>query len=398
MTAGAGRPTKLTPTRHKAIMAAIEQGATYEHAAAAAGISYDTLNEWRKHNPVFSEALKQAEGRGARLLAANRAGGRERAMASGSVDPGAPVSRAVRPQRQAAGATRGGRSPWRCQQLVAPSWTRSETIPRHGWPSQLRWNGSTPRKAAGMATVAHDWALALDPVRFSRAAGIEPDPWQADVLRSSAPRILLNCCRQSGKSTTVGTLAAHTAVYQPGSLVLLVSPTQRQSAELLLKVRTVLGTIGPVEMETESVLALALGNGSRVVSLPGHNEGTIRGYSCVDLLLVDEASRVRDDLMAAVRPARAVSGDRLVALSTPFGTRGWWFEAWRGTEAWQRHKVQAVECPRIPADFLAEERRELGEWYYAQEYECAFQDSQSAAFRQVDIDAAFQEGIETWDL
>lgn len=58
------RPTKLTPARQKAIMRAIEQGATYEHAAAAAGIHYDTLNEWRKANPEFAEALKAAEARG----------------------------------------------------------------------------------------------------------------------------------------------------------------------------------------------------------------------------------------------------------------------------------------------------------------------------------------------
>jgi hypothetical protein len=55
--------------------------------------------------------------------------------------------------------------------------------------------------------LAADLARALDPVQFSLAAGITPDPWQAAVLRSTAPRLLLNCSRQSGKSTTVGTLS-----------------------------------------------------------------------------------------------------------------------------------------------------------------------------------------------
>ncbi len=61
-----------------------------------------------------------------------------------------------------------------------------------------------------------------------------------------------------------------------------------------------------------------LENGSRIVSLPG-TEGTIRSYSAVRLLLVDEASRVDDDTIAAVRPMLAVSGGQLIALSDARG-------------------------------------------------------------------------------
>ena len=59
-----GAPTKLTPARQKAICQAIELGATFEHAAAAAGIHYDTFASWRKNNSAFSEALKSAEANG----------------------------------------------------------------------------------------------------------------------------------------------------------------------------------------------------------------------------------------------------------------------------------------------------------------------------------------------
>ena len=55
--------------------------------------------------------------------------------------------------------------------------------------------------------LALDLAIALDAAELSRKAGLEPDPWQAQVLRSSAPRILMNCCRQSGKSTITALLA-----------------------------------------------------------------------------------------------------------------------------------------------------------------------------------------------
>jgi hypothetical protein len=136
----------------------------------------------------------------------------------------------------------------------------------------------------------------VDPVMLARAAGITPDSWQADVLRSAAPRLILNCCRQSGKSTTTATLVLWTALYQPGSLILLLSPGERQSGELFRKCLDQYRALGrPMSAESETVLRLELANGSRIIALPG-KEGTVRGYSGVRLLIVDEASRIEDPL------------------------------------------------------------------------------------------------------
>jgi hypothetical protein len=249
-----------------------------------------------------------------------------------------------------------------------------------------------------MVSLASDLRLALDRVSFARSVGVEPDPWQEDLLRSSSERTLLNCSRQSGKSTVAGVLAVHAALYEPHSLILLLSPTLRQSQELFKKCLSLYRIADkPVLPESETALTLTLENGSRVVSLPG-KEATIRGYSGVRLLAIDEAARVPDDLYASVRPMLAVSGGRLVALSTPFGTRGWWYEAWRSSERWERYEVPATEVPRISPAFLEEERRNVGEWWFKQEYFCEFLDSQSQAFRREDIDAMFSEEVEGWAL
>jgi hypothetical protein len=249
-----------------------------------------------------------------------------------------------------------------------------------------------------IAELAADLARALDPVRLAEQAGITPDPWQCDVLRSGAPRVLLLCSRQAGKSTITSILAVHTALYEPGSLVLLLSPTLRQSGELFKKCAGVYQALGrPVPSDSESALQLELENGSRVVSLPG-KEGAIRGFSGVRLLAIDEAAWVPDDLYLAVRPMLAVSQGRLVALSTPHGTRGWFYEAWRGQEPWERYEVPATRCPRISADFLDEEKRSMGEWWFEQEYLCRFLDAQSQAFSREDVDATFREDVQPWPL
>lgn len=242
-------------------------------------------------------------------------------------------------------------------------------------------------------------ACALSPAVFSEYGGITPDVWQRKLLLSDAPRILLNCSRQSGKSTTMGTLALHQALYTPDSLVLMVSPTQRQSGELFRKMLSVYRRLGrPIDPQSESALQLELENGSRIIALPG-KEGTIRSYSAVSLLLLDEAAKILDALYMTVRPMLAVSGGRLIASSTPFGTRGWWYDAWgNGGATWERYEVDAYQCPRISAEFLAEEKRTMGEWWFSQEYECKFLDSQSSAFRAIDIEAALATDYEPWDI
>ncbi|CAN5767367.1 hypothetical protein BH23CHL2_BH23CHL2_25010 [soil metagenome] len=238
-------------------------------------------------------------------------------------------------------------------------------------------------------TALTDIRAALDPaVLFAEQVGT-PDQWQRDVLRSTAPRVLLNCCRQSGKSEVAATLGIHAAMFTPRSLVVLLSPSLRQSRELFAKALAVYRAVGAaVPAEVENRLELELSNGSRLVALPG-KEQTIRGFSGAALILVDEASRVPDELYRAIRPMVAVSGGRIVALSTPWGKRGWWWQAWEsGGDTWQRVQITAEQCPRISPEFLEEERQELGPLWYQSEYECRFVDTSDAVFRSEEIDRA----------
>src|SRR3712207_8251665 len=107
-----------------------------------------------------------------------------------------------------------------------------------------------------MATLADDLKLALDRSAFATALGMEPDPWQHDLLRSSSDRVLLNCCRQSGKSTISAVLGLHRALYSPGSLVLCFAPALRQSQELFGKVLGFLPRPRPPGLATGRAQAL----------------------------------------------------------------------------------------------------------------------------------------------
>src|SRR5205814_8987917 len=95
------------------------------------------------------------------------------------------------------------------------------------WPPRGTFEDVNPRRAL---------ALLLDPSLILTAQGLTPDPWQRELLLSQHPYLLLNCARQTGKSTTVAALALHRLLLNTGALILLVAPAERQSHELFRKV------------------------------------------------------------------------------------------------------------------------------------------------------------------
>src|SRR5215218_3675167 len=245
-----------------------------------------------------------------------------------------------------------------------------------------------------MVEVRDRLVSALDRVAFAEEGlGVEPDGWQRDLLRSTSERVLLNCSRQSGKSTMAAIVALHRALYRPGSLILCLAPSERQAKDLFSKVTDFYRTLeGSTPAPSDRKLGMHLANGSRIEALPG-SERTIRGFSGVDLLILDEAARVADELYYATRPMLAVSGGRLLMLSTPFGKRGVFYEEWTGGEGWERYTVTAEECPRIAPAFLEEERKTLGPWWFAQEYECRFMDTVDQVFQTEVIDKAITSEV-----
>src|SRR6478736_3436536 len=129
---------------------------------------------------------------------------------------------------------------------------------------------STICRRSGVVMLLRSLARALDPVIFANDCGITPDDWQAELLRSTARRALLLCSRQSGKSTATALLALWVAIFEAPALIIVVSPSQRQSAEMLRTLMLFHAKLdGAPAMLGESVLKVEFSNGSRVIALPG---------------------------------------------------------------------------------------------------------------------------------
>lgn len=236
-------------------------------------------------------------------------------------------------------------------------------------------------------------AIALDPSLMMVKAGMSPDPWQQRILRKRPQRSMLNCTRQSGKTTVISAQALHEALYYAPALVLIVSPSERQSKEMLQvigKFRQAMGV--SVDPENESTTRISFRNGSRIIALPS-KEQNLRGFAAVKLLIIDEASRVPDELYHAVKPMLAVSNGRMSVLSTPFGKRGFFYNEWMKSVEWEKVMVKAHECPRITPAFLAQEKASLPDSWFRQEYMCEFAETDGAIFPQELIDAAMSDDV-----
>lgn len=236
-----------------------------------------------------------------------------------------------------------------------------------------------------------DWlrevASYLTPVdAFKRAVSDEVDDWQRDLLCATEPLVLALCSRGLGKSTTAAVKAWHCADTTPGATVILIARAERQSLELLNYVNAVrakLPIAGPTPTDNKTELHLA--NASRIIALPGDNPDAIRAYRA-DLIIADEAARVRDEVITALVPMLKVNA-QMICLTTPKGETGYFYEAWQG--GWGRKIIaKSIQIPRM-AKIVARDKKMMREADFRTEHLLAFQGSGDPFFSLSEIDAAF---------
>jgi Terminase large subunit, T4likevirus-type, N-terminal len=212
-------------------------------------------------------------------------------------------------------------------------------------------------------------AYRIDPVQWVRETlDMTPTPWQETFLRSpQGASILALTARQVGKTTTAAWGIAHSMLFTTGSLSVIACPAQRQSAEAVRRVRETVVKAG-AELEINNVYGLELKNGSRVLALPGSDD-SIRGLTVDGWIVADEAARLPNDLIAALRPMRARRPQAPFAmLSTAWSRTDPFWTAWASDEqSWIRLNATA-DTTLFSAEFLEQERRALGEDVFKREY------------------------------
>ncbi|HEU0121828.1 MAG TPA: terminase family protein [Bryobacteraceae bacterium] len=214
----------------------------------------------------------------------------------------------------------------------------------------------------------------LDILAWSQSnLDFHPDPHQAELMTTSAPRVLHLAARQTGKSTAAAVRAVYEALHHDNATILLAGPTGRQSGQIMTKARAISRRLGQISGgPPPGCDGFRLANGSHILSLPD-NDDTIRGFSAPRLIIVDEAAFASTELITALQPMLAVSNGTMILLSTPNGQSGYFYEKWHESNGpWRRILCKADDCTRIRPETLEQMRQTLTASEYDQEFNCAF--------------------------
>lgn len=236
---------------------------------------------------------------------------------------------------------------------------------------------------------------AADPAFVMRCDGLEPDDWQREICRCNDPRILLLICRQVGKSSTAAAIGVSRMLQHPDTPVIILAPKQDQAKETLRKGKKYLRSLG-ISTPGDATTRIEIANRSRMLVMSDKNVSA-RGFSDSQLIILDEASRIDNEIYSAVEPMLAADG-QIMMLTTPFGARGLFYAAWKDESGfWRKIMITAEQVPRkYPPDVLAAKRADpqFSEREFAQEYMCEFVDTVDAAFSTADIEATITSDVE----
>jgi len=228
--------------------------------------------------------------------------------------------------------------------------------------------------------------------RISKYQTITLDPWQKRVLKHTG-NILLCTGRQNGKTLILSVKAGKYMLKHKNSKILVVSLTEDQAQLIIIMIRNYLesnnlksictGTERPTKNK------ILLKNGSQVLSRPvGVTGDSVRGFTG-DILIIDEAARMQESIFTASKPTLFTTGGKIWMCSTPFGKKGYFYESWLNKyKRWEVFHVNSEDVAhnRVICDswteqqradairLLSEEKNDMSELQYAQEYLAMFSD------------------------
>jgi len=227
--------------------------------------------------------------------------------------------------------------------------------------------------------VAHDL---LSVAAVFRWAGLDPDPWQAEVMDwwpTTTENLAYVAPRRVGKDATACAIAAHAMAFVAGFEAFVAGPTESHALE---DVRTVRGYLQAFpdhlrpRFVADSKTGLELANGSRL-RIGTANPASARGVGA-DLVILTEAAYLTDALIAAVLPVVVQRHGRFLACSTPSRGESWFrqlFDDPLGTgRGWRTRRITPDDTPRFTERMREMARASMTEEAFRREFEGLWSD------------------------
>jgi hypothetical protein len=232
-----------------------------------------------------------------------------------------------------------------------------------------------PRSAAAAPAASPEWQLDLATLSITDWAAkhlsFHAAPKQAEVLTSDRRNIILCCHRKWGKTTTVALKAFHFALSAPNRAVGVLAPSLKQGGLTVARAREFAASLGiRFRRYLGREHSLLLPNGSRIYAIP-HRTNTALGDEA-DVLVVDEAAVVKDEVLEAVSPSISRKRGGQWFLSTPARQTGTFYRIWNdASDSFHRILSTVADTPEIDREYLEMYRR-ASPARYEMDFECRF--------------------------
>lgn len=218
---------------------------------------------------------------------------------------------------------------------------------------------------------------------------IKLDEWQKDFLKTKGDKILCTG-RQVGKSVICSIDAGEYAINNYNKIILMIAPTERQAFALFDKTLNYLAdnykTTIMKGKNRPTLSRIKLKNKTIIYCLPTGLAGLGIRFLTVDRLYADEASRIPENVWAAVTPMLLTTGGDTILLSTPAGPEGYFADVVENRESafnsftrFTKGSEEVIRAREISEswteqqrdkalDYLEREKLRWSKRIYAQEY------------------------------
>lgn len=244
----------------------------------------------------------------------------------------------------------------------------------------------------------------------SKVPEIVLDEWQRQALEHEG-NLLLCTGRQVGKTYILSRKSAERMVKVPNTQILVGSLTEDQAKLIIVMTQKYLEEYYPTWLRVKkkdkpTLNKIVLTNGSSMLARPVGNTGdSLRGFTG-NVFVMDELSRWSELALIAGLPTLMTTGGEIWGASTPFGKQGFFWDAFQNKENyWKVLHVSSEEAilnreinenwtqqrKDAALRFLEQQKAQMSDLEYAQEYLGQFVDELRRYFSDEIIDQACTE-------
>lgn len=227
--------------------------------------------------------------------------------------------------------------------------------------------------------------------------------FQEDLLRDyvNFRNNIINKSRQLGISTVSAAYCAWLMLFHEEKNIMVIATQFQVAQNLVKKVKTMIKQLDPIFKQLASINVdnrtnFELTNGSAIKA--SATNMTAGRSEALSLLVIDEAAHIEglEELWSSLGPTMAAGG-RCIALSSPNGQGGWFYDMWVDSEAGENdfHPTELMwdVHPDRDEDWFIKEQKKFSKREFAQEYLCSFNASGETVVDPDDI--AWAEGCVT---